>query len=63
MTRCTWRGEPFIVLAENGPWLRVEYVGGRTPVAEALHLDQFDRGVYQYWVDASEVQDVREDRL
>src|SRR5918997_469577 len=27
-TTCTWRGQPFIVLAEADAWLRVEYTGG-----------------------------------
>src|SRR5918998_4669906 len=30
-TTCTWRGQPFIVLAEADTWLRVEYTGGRAP--------------------------------
>ncbi len=62
VTRCTWRGEPFIVIRQNESWLFLEYVGGRAPVAEALGLDRVDRGVYQYWVPAAEVQDIREDR-
>lgn len=62
-TTCSWHGHPFIVLAEHGPWLRVEYTGGRRPVAEALGLENFDFGVYQGWVRANEVTDVREHRV
>ena len=32
-TTCSWKGEPFIVLAEHDTWLRVEYTGGRRPAA------------------------------
>ena len=32
-TTCTWQGQPFIVLGEHDAWLRVEYTGGRWPVA------------------------------
>ena len=35
-TTCTWRGEPFIVLGRARGWLRVEYTGGRAPVAQEL---------------------------
>jgi hypothetical protein len=61
-TVCTWRGEPFIVLAEHDVWLRVEYTGGRAPVAHGLGLEEFDYGVYQGWVPAVEVSDLREHR-
>ena len=62
-TICAWRGEPFIILAEHDTWLRVEYTGGRAPVAEALGLEAFDFGVYQGWAPAAEVTDVREHRV
>jgi len=62
-TICLWRGEPFIVLAEHDGWLRVEYTGGRAPVAEALGLEVFDFGVYQGWAPANEVTDIRENRI
>jgi hypothetical protein len=59
--RCTWQGHPFQVLGEHEDWVRVEYTGGQTTVAEALGLDMFDRGVYQTWAPRGELQDVRED--
>ena len=62
-TTCMWQGEPFIVLAEADAWLRVEYTGGRAPVARALGLEEFDFGVYQGWAPRSEVTDVREYRV
>jgi hypothetical protein len=62
-TTCTWRGEPFIVLAEHDAWLRVEYTGGREPVARALGLEEFDFGVYQGWAPAAEVTDLYEHRI
>jgi hypothetical protein len=61
-TVCTWRGEPFIVLAAHDMWLRVEYTGGKAPVAQALGLEEFDFGVYQGWVPAAEVSELREHR-
>ncbi|GAA1845459.1 hypothetical protein [Asanoa iriomotensis] len=61
-TTCSWKGEPFIVLAEHDGWLRVEYTGGRAPIAEALGLEAFDFGVYQGWAPANEVTDLREQR-
>jgi hypothetical protein len=61
-TTCLWRGEPFIVLAEYENWLRVEYTGGRAPVAESLGLEEFEFGVYQGWVPAAEIADLREHR-
>ncbi|WP_030167159.1 hypothetical protein [Spirillospora albida] len=60
-THCTWRGEPFVVLGEHDGWARVEYTGGRVPVAEELGLEQFDRGVYQAWAPRAELRDVREE--
>jgi hypothetical protein len=61
-TTCVWKGEPFIVLAEHDGWLRVEYTGGRAPVADKLGLEVFDFGVYQGWAPASEVTELREHR-
>jgi len=62
-TRCRWKGEPFIALAEHRGWLRLEYVGGRRPTAEALGLEEFDFGVYQGWAPATEVTDLVEERV
>ncbi len=62
-TVCMWRGEPFIVLGEHESWLRVEYTGGRAPVAQALRLEEFDFGVYQGWAPSAEVTDLREYRV
>lgn len=62
-TTCTWRGEPFIVLAEHESWLRVEYTGGKAPVARSLQMEEFEYGVYQGWVPAAEVTDLREVRV
>ena len=62
-TTCTWRGQPFIVLAEADTWLRVEYTGGRAPIARQLGLEEFDFGVYQGWAPAHEVNDLYEHRV
>jgi hypothetical protein len=62
-TTCTWRGEPFIVLGEHEGWLRVEYTGGKSPVAATLGLEEFDFAVYQGWAPANEVTDMREYRV
>lgn len=62
-TTCTWRGAPFIVLAEAGSWLRVEYAGGRAPIARQLGLEEFDFGVYQGWAPVNEVSDISEQRV
>ncbi|PZM95281.1 MAG: hypothetical protein DIU79_07760 [Actinobacteria bacterium] len=62
-TTCTWRGQPFIVLGEYDGWLRLEYTGGRAPVAEELGLEAFDFGVYQGWAPAHEVTDLGEQRV
>ncbi|MBA3489902.1 MAG: hypothetical protein H0T78_10255 [Longispora sp.] len=62
-TVCTWRGQPFIVIGEHGPWLRVEYTGGRAPVARELELEEFDFGVYQAWVLRTEVVGLYEKRV
>jgi hypothetical protein len=59
-TTCTWKGEPFIILGEHDGWLRVEYTGGKAPVAAVLGLEEFDFGVYQGWAPANDVTDVRE---
>jgi hypothetical protein len=62
-TTCQWRGQPFIVLAEADTWLRVEYTGGRAPVARSLGLEEFDFGVSQGWAPATEVTDLYEHRV
>lgn len=62
-TACSWRGQPFIILGEHNTWLRVEYTGGKAPIAQELGLEEFDFGVYQGWAPKSEVADVREVRL
>ena len=62
-TTCAWRGAPFIVLGEHEGWLRVEYTGGRRPVAESIGLEEFDFGVYQGWAPANEVTETREHRV
>lgn len=61
-TTCMWQGQPFIVLAEHDKWLRVEYTGGRGPIAESMGLEAFEFGVYQGWAPAHEVTDLREHR-
>ncbi|MFI5494327.1 hypothetical protein [Actinoplanes sp. NPDC051859] len=62
-TTCTWRGQPFIVLAEADNWLRLEYTGGRAPVAQSLGLEEFDFGVYQGWAPVHEITDLFEHRV
>jgi hypothetical protein len=62
-TTCYWRGEPFVVLAEYESWLRVEYTGGKAPAANTLGLEEFEFGVYQGWIPAAEVTDLREQRI
>jgi len=62
-TMCMWRGEPFIILGEHDGWLRVEYTGGKSPVASSLGLEEFDFGVYQGWAPATGVTEVREFRV
>ena len=62
-TVCSWRGAPFIVLGEADGWLRLEYTGGRAPVAGRLGLEEFDFGVYQGWAPAHEVTDRFEQRI
>jgi hypothetical protein len=61
-TTCRWKGQPFIVLAVHDAWLRVEYTGGRWPIAESMGLEAFDFGVYQGWAPAHEVTELREQR-
>jgi hypothetical protein len=61
-TSCVWQNEPFIVLGESDGWLRVEYTGGKAPVARTLGLEEFDFGVYQGWAPAHEVTELREYR-
>lgn len=55
-----YRQQPVKILAEHERWLRVEYTGGRAPVAEELGLDRFDRGVYQSWVPRGEVDNIHQ---
>jgi len=62
-TTCSWKGEPFIVLAEHDTWLRVEYTGGRAPIAQSMGLEEFDFGVYQGWAPKAEVIELREHRV
>ena len=62
-TTCVWRGAPFIVLGEHDEWLRVEYTGGKAPVAAELNLEEYDFGVYQGWAPRNEVSDLREQRV
>ncbi|MGY0231287.1 hypothetical protein [Longispora urticae] len=62
-TMCRWKGEPFIVVGEHGQWLRLEYTGGRAPVAEKLGLEEFDFGVYQGWASRAEVIGLQEQRI
>jgi hypothetical protein len=62
-TTCTWQGEPFIVLGEADGWLRVEYTGGKAPVARTLNLEEFDFGVYQGWAPIAEVENIHEVRV
>jgi hypothetical protein len=61
-TTCTWQGEPFIVLGEHEEWLRVEYTGGKAPVARTLGLEEFDYGVYQGWAPLAQVTNLQEYR-
>lgn len=62
-TTCTWRGAPFLVLAEADNWFRVEYTGGRAPVARQLGLEEFDFGVYQAWAPVHEISEMHEQRI
>ncbi|MFB4315099.1 hypothetical protein [Actinomadura sp. 21ATH] len=59
-TTCSWRGEPFAIVGEHEGWLRVEYTGGRAPVAERLGLDRIDQGVWQTWAPRTEIEDLQE---
>lgn len=62
-THCTWRGEPFVVIGEHEGWVRVEYAGGRAPVAVAMGLDKVDVGVYQAWVARQEIAELRQEDI
>ena len=62
-TMCRWRGEPFIVLGEHDGWLRLEYTGGKAPIALGLNLEEFDFGVYQGWAPEHEVTELYEHRV
>ncbi len=60
-TVCAWRGAPFVVVGEQGSWLRVEYLGEDAAVARQLGLDYFDVGVFQGWAPRAEVTELREE--
>jgi hypothetical protein len=62
-SRCNWHGEPFVVIGEHDDWVRVEYVGGRAPVAAELELDRVDIGVHQTWVPRDELHDIYEEDI
>jgi hypothetical protein len=62
-TRCVWRGEPFVVIGEHGDWVRLEYSGGRAPVATALALENIDVGVYQTWASRTEIEHLHEENI
>ncbi|HEY0536914.1 MAG TPA: hypothetical protein VGD53_01025 [Actinoallomurus sp.] len=62
-TRCAWRGELFVVIGEHGDWVRLEYSGGRAPVAAALALENVDVGVYQTWASRAEVEQLHEEKI
>lgn len=59
-TRCTFRGAPFAVIGAHGDWVRLEYTGGRAPVATSLDLEMVDIGVYQTWAPRDQIEDVHE---
>ena len=61
-TTCIWHNEPFIVLGEADGWLRLEYTGGKAPVARTLGLEEFDYGVYQGWAPAAQITGLAEYR-
>jgi hypothetical protein len=50
-----------VVVGEHETWLRVEYAGGRSPVAERLGLDRIDHGVWQTWAPRADVDDLHEE--
>jgi hypothetical protein len=62
-SRCTWRGEPFVVIGEHAGWVRLEYTGGRAPIAAALELETVDAGVYQIWVSREEIDQLHEENI
>jgi hypothetical protein len=62
-THCIWRGEPFVIIGEHGGWVRLEYTGGRAPVAAALGLENVDVGVYQTWISREEIEQLREENI
>lgn len=57
---CEWRGAPFQVHAEADRDLLLEYTGGLLHVAQQLHLQRIERGVYRTWVPRAEVRAMRE---
>lgn len=59
-TVCEWLGAPFMVHAEDGDDVLVEYTGGLLPETQRLRLQRIERGVYQAWVPRAEVRALRE---
>ena len=51
------------MLGEHETWLRLEYTGGKAPVAAALRLEEFDYGLYQGWAPTNEVTNIHEYRV
>ncbi|SEF89714.1 hypothetical protein SAMN05444920_101959 [Nonomuraea solani] len=60
-TVCRWRGEPFLVCAEEEGRLLIEYPGGSAIAARELGLERVERGVYRLWVPRSEVSGLQEE--
>lgn len=61
-TVCHWHGEPFLVLAEDAGWLRVEYLGDTAGFPTRLRLEEFHDGVHQGWAPRHELADFRQER-
>lgn len=60
-TACTWRDQPFQVLARQGDqWVLRHRGGSRT--ARELGLTEVDRGVFNATVPTSEVSEVHQER-
>jgi hypothetical protein len=57
-THCVWHGEPFLVLGEDGGWLRVEYAGATEGLPARLRLEEVDAGIHQGWAPRHEVSAV-----
>ncbi len=62
-TVCRWRGELFQVIGGQDAWLRIEYAGTDSAAAQAMGLEEFDRGVYQGWARREDVEDLQESRV